>query len=124
LDTFKLLSTPHNPAEAVLKGVERILQTTNAEQIEIVHGSTVATNALLERKGARTALVTTHGFADVLQIGRQNRSELYNLAYTSLPPLIPSEVCFEVDERVDHTGQVLIPLNPTQVEALIPRFNL
>ncbi len=85
-----------------------------------MHGTTVATNALLERKGARTALVTTRGFADVLQIGRQNRPELYNLSYTPPPPLIPSALRFEVDERIDHTGQVLTPLDPAQVDTLLP----
>lgn len=120
VETFKLLSTSHDPAEAVLAGIKQILRDNPEAQIEIVHGSTVATNALLEHKGVRTALVTTRGFADVLQIGRQNRTELYNLAYTPPPPLIPAELCFEVDERVDHTGQVVIPLDPAQVEMLIP----
>ena len=120
VETFKLLSTPHDPAEAVFKGLKQLGLESKTNQFEVVHGSTVATNALLERKGARTALVTTRGFADVLQIGRQNRTELYNLAYTPLPPLIPPELCFEVDERIDHTGQVLIPLDPAQVDSLIP----
>ena len=84
-----------------------------------MHGSTVATNALLERKGARTALVTTQGFGDLLQIGRQNRAELYNLAYQPVPSLIPAELRFEVQERIDHTGQVLVPFNPAQVDLLV-----
>jgi N-methylhydantoinase A len=120
VETFKLLSTPHDPAEAVLAGLQQIGLTEDNAHIEIVHGTTVATNALLERKGARTALVTTRGFADVLQIGRQNRPELYNLSYTPPPPLIPSELRFEVDERIDHTGQVLTPLDPAQVDTLLP----
>jgi N-methylhydantoinase A len=120
VETFKLLSTPHDPAEAVLAGLRRIGINDHSPHIEIVHGTTVATNALLERKGARTALVTTRGFADVLQIGRQNRAELYNLSYTPPPPLIPSELRFEVDERIDHTGQVLTPLDPAQVDILLP----
>jgi N-methylhydantoinase A len=119
VETFKLLSTPHDPAEAVLAGLQRIDLTEDSDHIEIVHGTTVATNALLERKGARTALVMTRGFADVLQIGRQNRPELYNLTYTPPPPLIPSELRFEVDERIDHTGQVLTPLDPAQVDTLL-----
>jgi N-methylhydantoinase A len=120
VETFKLLSSPHDPAEAVLAGLQRVDLTEDSDHIEIVHGTTVATNALLERKGARTALVTTRGFADVLQIGRQNRPELYNLSYSPPPPLIPSELRFEVDERIDHTGQVLIPLDPAQVDTLLP----
>ena len=84
IETFKLLSTPHNPAEVVLQGLDNIfggLVGNLPSKINLIHGSTVATNALLERKGARTALVTTRGFADVIQIGRQNRLELYNLLW-------------------------------------------
>jgi N-methylhydantoinase A len=118
VETFKLLSTPHDPAAVVLAGLERLGISSSSRQ-EIVHGSTVATNALLERKGARTALVTTQGFGDLLQIGRQNRSELYNLAYQPVPPLIPAELRLEVQERIDHTGQVLVPFNPAQIDPLI-----
>lgn len=121
VETFKLLSTPHDPAEVVLAGLRQVGISSSSRQ-EIVHGSTVATNALLERKGARTALVTTQGFGDLLQIGRQSRAELYNLAYQPVPPLIPPDLRFEVPERVLHTGQVLLPLNLQQVEKLIPIF--
>ena len=80
LFTHKVLSTPQNPAHAVIQGVSEILRlhSTDANQLEIVHGSTVATNALLERRGARIALVTTKGFEDVLEIGRQARPSLYD----------------------------------------------
>ena len=74
--TLKLLSQPDDPARAVLEGLKELLQNRSGE---IIHGSTVATNALLERKGARTALVTTRGFEDVLEIGRQNRPKIYSL---------------------------------------------
>ncbi len=73
LRTFKLLSTPADPAEAVLQGLRRIREEASSPVLSVIHGSTVATNALLERKGAAAALVTTRGFGDVLQIGRQNR---------------------------------------------------
>ena len=76
VETFKLLSTPHDPAVVVLQGLEKIVARHGAKIMTVIHGSTVATNALLERKGARTALVTTRGFRDVLQIGRQNRPAL------------------------------------------------
>jgi N-methylhydantoinase A len=130
LETFKLESTPHDPAEVVLRGLEKILRVSENPKglevkglkIRIIHGSTVATNALLERKGARTALVTTRGFGDLLQIGRQNRPELYDFFADPAPPLIPEELRFEVDERVDAQGQVLQPLDPTQVEEIIPRL--
>ena len=77
ITSFKAPSTPHNPARAILDGLARIIKETAAFPSEIVHGTTVATNALLERKGARTALVTTEGFQDVIEIGRQARPEIY-----------------------------------------------
>lgn len=120
LKTFKLLSTPHHPAQAVLAGLEMSVLTDEAAPVRIVHGSTVATNALLEHKGAPAALVTTRGFRDVLQIGRQHRPALYDLFADPQSPLVPAEWRLEVDERVDHTGHVLQPLNPAQVDRLIP----
>ena len=75
LSVHKLPSTPANPSEGILQGIKE----TGVTSAEFVHGSTVATNALLEKKGSRTALVTTMGFEDVLEIGRQARAELYNL---------------------------------------------
>ncbi|MCL0101794.1 hydantoinase/oxoprolinase family protein, partial [Dehalococcoidia bacterium] len=97
----KVLSTPDNPATAVLRGLEDLRISSD---VVIVHGSTVATNALLERKGARTALVTTEGFEDVLEIGRQNRSELYDLTMIRPAPLVPSERRLGAPERVDSQG--------------------
>src|ERR1041384_4663934 len=85
---FKIPSTPNNPANVILTGIERILVDAGAATFEIVHGTTVATNALLERKGARTALITTEGFEDVIEIGRQARPEIYNLMVTRPPPLV------------------------------------
>ena len=136
IETFKVLSTPRDPAEAVLQGLERIQRapydvqrtTYNIDNearstlydVRIIHGSTVATNALLERKGAPTALVTTRGFADVLQIGRQNRPALYDFFADPPPSLVTPERRFEVDERVDSHGQALLALDPAQVDALIP----
>ena len=82
LFTHKVLSTPQNPAHAVIQGVGEILHehNTDAEEVEVVHGSTVATNALLERRGARIALITTKGFEDILEIGRQARPNLYDFS--------------------------------------------
>jgi N-methylhydantoinase A len=128
IDAFKLLSTPHDPAEAVLVGLARIRSAfENLDDIpstHIIHGSTVATNALLERKGARSALVSTRGFADLLQIGRQNRPQLYDFSADPPPALIPHELRFEVDERVASSGEVLQALDPAQVESLIPELRL
>ena len=86
IESFKLRSNPAAPASVILTGIERAAQGRRAE---VVHGSTVATNALLERKGAKTAFVTTAGFTDLIFIGRQNRPELYNLTPVLRRPLIP-----------------------------------
>ncbi len=127
LETFKLLSTPHDPAEAVLHGLEKVRQISSRkfpEQIEIIHGSTIATNALLERKGALCALVTTQGFKDLLQIGRQNRPALYDLLGEPQQALIPPGLRFEVNERVNKDGDVLQPIDLSDVDVLIPQLKL
>ncbi len=115
LHIHKQLSTPADPSQAVLAGLE---QPTLAEAAGVVHGSTVATNALLERRGARTALITTAGFADVLVIGRQNRPELYALVPQKPPPLVPRTRRLEVVERVTAQGELLIPLQIDSLEAI------
>src|ERR1700719_172953 len=89
IEIFKELSTPQQPDDAIMKGIASI---EHAPSKEIIHGSTVATNALLERKGARTALLTTEGFEDVIVIGRQTRRELYNILVTRPKPLVPDEL--------------------------------
>ena len=123
ISTFKLPSTPHDPSEAVLNGLGKLETiSTHSSPIAIIHGSTVATNALLERKGAATALITTQGFKDVIHIGRQNRPDLYDFATTPPEPLIPSELRFELDERVDQYGEVLTLLNETQVDKLVAKI--
>jgi N-methylhydantoinase A len=120
IETFKVLSTPSDPAEAVLKGLAALENRIRLNSgVSIIHGSTVATNALLERKGARTALVTTRGFRDVLQIGRQNRPALYDFNADPPEPLVPVNWRLEVNERVDHNGRVLHSLNLSTVEDLI-----
>jgi N-methylhydantoinase A len=117
--TFKLLSTPTDPAEAVLEGLRLIQEEAGSAGLTIIHGSTVATNALLERKGARAALVTTKGFGDVLQIGRQNRPALYDFFADPPAPLVPADLRFEVDERVDRDGNVLKLPDDTDVEEVV-----
>ncbi len=116
IKTYKLLSTPDNPANAVLAGLDFQEFSEFSDNMSIIHGSTVATNALLERKGAQTALVTTAGFRDVLQIGRQNRPELYNLNVEPTPPLVPRDWRFEIRERIDSQGNVLVPIDLSQVD--------
>jgi len=111
----KLLSTPSNPAEAVLEGLSRLYPGGSRQ---IVHGSTVATNAILERKGVRTALITNAGFTDVIEIGRQNRFRLYDLAYRKEPHIVPHELRFAVKGRMDKTGAELEPLDMDEVRAV------
>ena len=116
----KVLSTPQNPAYAVIQGVDEILRLhdTDAEQLEIIHGSTVATNALLERRGARIALVTTKGFEDILEIGRQARPSLYDFFVERPAPLVPVDRRFGVSERTLHTGEIQTEIEPTDLDAL------
>ncbi|MBK7896131.1 MAG: hydantoinase/oxoprolinase family protein [Anaerolineaceae bacterium] len=111
----KQLSTPQDPSEAILSGMAGM---DVPETAVIVHGSTVATNALLERKGARTALITTRGFADVLAIGRQNRPDIYALVPRKPPPLVPAAWRLEVAERVAADGSVLHPLDLADLPAI------
>jgi N-methylhydantoinase A len=119
LESFKLRSNPASPASVILAGLERIgiPAGSSAPKTDVVHGSTVATNALLERKGARTAFVTTRGFEDLIAIGRQNRPELYNLTPAPARPLVPRELCFGVDERILFDGSVERPLRIEDLRA-------
>ncbi|MDX1412942.1 MAG: hydantoinase/oxoprolinase family protein [Candidatus Promineifilaceae bacterium] len=115
----KQLSTPHDPSQSILEVIEQLAIPADAE---IVHGSTVATNALLERKGARTALITTAGFADVLAIGRQNRPELYALVPQKSPALVPSRWRFEAHERITADGAVQLPLDLDDLEPVLEQL--
>ncbi len=117
LAVHKLPSTPRNPTEGIVQGVGEA--GVEIESADFVHGSTVATNALLEGKGARTALVTTMGFEDVLEIGRQSRAELYDLEQDRTPTLAPWELRFGLQERVDYTGAILDDLQPDSIEELM-----
>lgn len=115
----KRLTSPADPARSFMEGVRELNLSTEAL---VVHGSTIATNALLERRGARTALITTAGFADVIEIGRQNRPDLYALVPHKPPPLVPREWRFELRERVTAQGEILIPLDPQDIEDLLPKL--
>jgi N-methylhydantoinase A len=120
---FKIPSTPRAPAEAILQGIRRILiefggASGRRQPVEIAHGTTVATNAMLERKGARTALITTEGFADVIEIGRQARPDLYNLGVERPAPLVPRELRFGLRERTGPAGEAIIPLDPRSLSRI------
>jgi N-methylhydantoinase A len=113
LEVFKKFSTPSQPEAAILEGLRGLAPT------EILHGSTVATNALLERKGAKVALLTTEGFEDVLEIGRQTRRELYNIFVRRPEPLVPRRLRLGVRERVLYDGSVERPLDREHLEKLV-----
>jgi N-methylhydantoinase A len=121
---FKLPSTPADPSLAIRQGMAQVAAHTGTalEFIEIVHGTTVGTNALLQRRGARTALITTKGFEDVLAIGRQARPELYNLNAQRLPALVPDDLRFGVRERVSANGEVLERLEEKELSKLVERL--
>lgn len=113
---FKRLSTPSNPAEAVLDGIDRIARS---KPKNIVHGSTVATNAILERKGVKTALITNKGFEDIIIIGRQNREELYNLNYERPIPVVPENLRFGIKGRLLFTGEIFEEPDKKEIENVL-----
>jgi N-methylhydantoinase A len=117
LVTAKVPTTPRNQARGVVSALQVVQRAPDAVA-SFAHGSTVATNALLERRGARTALVTTEGFRDVIEIGRQNRPALYDLTRDRPAPLVPRELRFTVRERMGRDG-VLVPLDEGSVAAAV-----
>lgn len=125
LEFAKTSSTPSDPTLAVAEGVRQLTDRLGrgAEDITFfIHGTTVAINTLLERKGARTGLITTAGFRDVLQIGRQDRPVLYDWRVRRAEPLVPRHLSFEVDERILHTGEVLVPLDVETLRPVVERI--
>src|SRR5207253_9642546 len=110
----KVLSTPGDPGRALREG----LAALGVRPGLLAHGTTVATNTLLERRGARVALVTTQGFADVIEIGRQDRPSLYDIWADRPTPLVPRELRFEAAGRLDASGREIAPVEPASVPAL------
>jgi len=104
IEIDKIPSTPKDPSLSILKGINKILRSSLSPMV--IHGTTVATNSLLERKGGRVALITTEGFEDILFIGRQTRSELYSLRGEQRVPLLPRHLCFGLEERTSASGKV------------------
>ncbi|MEI4473414.1 hydantoinase B/oxoprolinase family protein [Frigidibacter sp. MR17.24] len=114
----KRLTTPHDPSEAALKGLDEILEmngVTHAEVGEIVHGTTLVTNAVIERKGAPVGLITTEGFRDVLEAGTEQRYDIYDLFVTFPEPMVRRDLRLEVAERIDATGAVVTALDEAAV---------
>ena len=121
--TAKVLTTPAAPERGVLDGVAAILRGAGLAAGDVglmVHGTTLATNAIIERKGARTALVTTQGHRDVLAIGNESRYDQYDLNIALPRPLVPRHLRLPVPERLDNEGRVLLPLDEGAVRALVP----
>lgn len=118
-DFFKLPSTPADPSIAIAEGIAKLVEIHGLDPKDIAHlghGTTVATNLVIERKGSKTGLITTRGFRDVLEIGRQIRPHLYDYAVRRPPPLVPRQLRFEVTERVLSDGTVRQPLSEDEVE--------
>ncbi|WP_421999936.1 hydantoinase/oxoprolinase family protein [Reyranella sp.] len=125
VETWKVPSTPDDPSRGIAQGVEEGMRRVAPEAaggpaapiVYFGHGTTVATNALIQHRGVRTGLVTTDGFRDLLEIGRQKRPDLYDIQADKPPTLVPRDLRLEVPERVRHTGEVDTPLDEASMRA-------
>src|SRR5208283_2591909 len=115
LQMLKVFSTPADPSQAIVGALRKI---NHHGELVILHGTTVGTNTLLERKGARTALVTTAGFEDALEIGRQARPKLYEFFFDRIEPLVPRSLRFGVNERTAADGEILTSPPPEELRSL------
>ena len=123
--TTKVLTTHAEPAAGVARGLQEVLARAEARACDVgvvLHGTTLATNALIERRGARTALITTEGHRDVLEMAFENRFEQYDVNIDRPQPLVPRRWRLTVPERMNAAGEVLTPLDVAAVEALVPRL--
>ncbi|MDX1497373.1 MAG: hydantoinase/oxoprolinase N-terminal domain-containing protein [Salinisphaeraceae bacterium] len=120
LQVHKCLSTPAAPEQAILQGIAALAPPLTT--LKVTHGSTVATNAVLEGKTARTAYISNQGLTDVLSIGRQARRELYNLQPQPQPPPVPAELCWAVGQRTAADGKVLNRLSQQDIEQLLTQI--
>jgi N-methylhydantoinase A len=119
----KVLTTPQAPEEAVLAGAALVLADGRVQPSDlsvVIHGTTLATNCLIERKGARTALIATEGHRDSLEIGYENRFEQYDIFMNKPPPLVPRNLRLGVPERIDARGRIIEPLDEAALAALVP----
>ncbi|HLW85132.1 MAG TPA: hydantoinase/oxoprolinase family protein [Candidatus Sulfotelmatobacter sp.] len=118
LRMLKVFSTPADPSKAIIEALRKI---AHHGEFILLHGTTVGTNTLLERKGARTALVTTAGFEDVIEIGRQARPELYDFFFDRVEPLVARDLRFGVEERTAYDGEILTAPSPEDLKSLASR---
>ena len=112
----KVFSTPDDPSRAIVEGIRKLAEP--GQPVLVLHGTTVGTNTLLERKGAKVAFVTTEGFEDSIEIGRQARPRLYDFFFDRIPPLVSSEMRFGLPERIGPNGEIVQPLDPAAVRVL------
>src|SRR4030067_3549403 len=119
---YKCLTTPRDPSDAVEHGIREMEKKTPGfleKMDEVIHGTTLVINSIIERKGARTGLITTKGFRDVLEIGREIRYAPYDIFSEFPKPLIPRHLRFEVDERIRSDGSLLKPLDPQEAKQVV-----
>ena len=123
--TAKILTTSAAPERGVLEAMQTVLAAAGimpAQVALVIHGTTLATNALIERKGAKTALVTTEGFRDTIEIRHENRFEQYDINIDLPPPLVPRRLRFPIRERIDAKGKVLVPLDESDIDSIAARL--
>ena len=120
LRMLKVFSTPSDPSEAIIEALHKIAP---GGEFVLLHGTTVGTNTLLERKGARTALVTTAGFEDAIEIGRQARPKLYDFFFDRIEPLVPKKLRFGIHERTAADGEILTAPSPHDLQSLSARIS-
>src|SRR5216683_6313635 len=128
LRTLKVFSTPDDPSRAIAEALRKIgvgsRRTGSGAALTLLHGTSVGTNALLQRKGARVALITTAGFEDVIEIGRQARPRLYDFFFDRIAPLVPRELRFGVKERTDAAGRILERPSDAELTRLLEAVRL
>src|ERR1700729_3943726 len=118
LRMLKVFSTPQDPSQAIVEALRKI---AHEGELVLLHGTTVGTNTLLERKGARTALVTTAGFEDAIEIGRQARPKLYDFFFDRVEPLVARDLRFGIHERTSAEGEILTAPSPEELRSLAAR---
>lgn len=118
----KAASTPHDYAESIVAGLRSLLCETSGEVAEVLHGTTIGSNTILEGKGARTALITTQGFRDVLEIRDLRMPRLYDIGWTKPPPLVERGLCLEVREKLRPNGGIAVALDTASVDTAIDRL--